>query len=26
MGPYSNTLIASQLCTIYNQTITHNRS
>jgi glycosyltransferase involved in cell wall biosynthesis len=26
MGPYGNTLIASQLCTIYNQTITHNRS
>jgi glycosyltransferase involved in cell wall biosynthesis len=26
MGPYSNTHIASQLCTIYNQTITHNRS
>ena len=26
MGPYSNTLIASQLCTIYNQNITHNRS
>ena len=26
MGPYSNTHIASQLCTIYNQNITHNRS